>query len=296
MGWSFSLRIPGWHNAQLPDGESTVFYQVEVTVIAPDGSPRVRSIGRRFSNFLSLHNRLKEELGPQVLTGLDPPPKRALAGVNTHPPMIEQRRKELEKWLWKLMKRESIANSIMLAHFCELDSIRRTKPSSIVGDTDSEVLKHASSSPSRDVFFDTAHSLSGTSTPGSGSIIGGDPLPQKKSHPRPALHLESRRELQSLLSGIKQRLEGAYRDIEDASLTFEANEKGLQLMALEAEQLKSKGNWNASSSADVQEEQQLLKRTIEKVKRLEQHIDSLEGQLIRKDAYISELEKGGASR
>lgn len=67
-------------------------------------------------------------------------------------------------------------------------------------------------------------------------------------------------------------------------------------MALEAEQLKSKGNWNASSSADVQEEQQLLKRTIEKVKRLEQHIDSLEGQLIRKDAYISELEKGGASR
>ncbi len=44
-----------------------VFYQVEVTVLPPGGeAPRRRSIGRRFSSFVTLYKRLKE-VGAQSL-------------------------------------------------------------------------------------------------------------------------------------------------------------------------------------------------------------------------------------
>jgi hypothetical protein len=94
----------------------------------PQGEPRKRSVGRRFSSFVALHRRvsrhtlaalalcllakvwvlvltgltkaaarsrpkqpscksahhlqLREELGPAALRGLEPPPRRSLAGVN----------------------------------------------------------------------------------------------------------------------------------------------------------------------------------------------------------------------
>ena len=83
----------------------------------PQGEPRRRSVGRRYSSFVTLHRRvgaasqplgvlragvcachaltgrllrrlmhplaqLREELGPALLRGLDPPPRRSLAGVN----------------------------------------------------------------------------------------------------------------------------------------------------------------------------------------------------------------------
>ena len=57
-GWRFTLRVPSWSLAQLPDGEAAVFYQVEVTVLPPAGEPRKRSVGRRFSAFLVLHRRV----------------------------------------------------------------------------------------------------------------------------------------------------------------------------------------------------------------------------------------------
>lgn len=51
-------------------------------MLPPQGEPRRRSVGRRFSSFVTLYRRLREELGPGALRGLDPPPRRSLAGVN----------------------------------------------------------------------------------------------------------------------------------------------------------------------------------------------------------------------
>ncbi|RMZ52632.1 hypothetical protein APUTEX25_000751 [Auxenochlorella protothecoides] len=98
---------------------------MEVTVIPPDGPPRRRSVGRRFSNFTTLHQKLQEELGPATLTALDPPPKKTLAWVNQRPDLIEQRRWELEQWLWRLTEVPSIANSSAMYAFCELDTTAR---------------------------------------------------------------------------------------------------------------------------------------------------------------------------
>lgn len=36
--------------------------QLEVTVIPPEGPPRRRSVGRRYSNFLTLHKRVSREI------------------------------------------------------------------------------------------------------------------------------------------------------------------------------------------------------------------------------------------
>jgi hypothetical protein len=59
-----------------------------------------------------------------VLAGasLEPPPKRALLGVNRRPELVEQRRWELEQWIWRLMDIPQIASSVMMHHFCELES------------------------------------------------------------------------------------------------------------------------------------------------------------------------------
>ncbi|KAL4433954.1 hypothetical protein ABPG75_000395 [Micractinium tetrahymenae] len=127
-GWRYTLRVPSWSQAQLPDGETAVFYQVEVTVLPPQREPRKRSVGRRFSSFVTLFRRLREELGPAVMRGLDPPPRRSLQGVNRKPELVEQRRFELEQWLWRLTESPLIANSIMMFHFCELDAAARMRP------------------------------------------------------------------------------------------------------------------------------------------------------------------------
>jgi hypothetical protein len=71
-------------------------------------------------DFLCL--QLCEEIGAHRLAGLEPPPKRTLAGVNRRADLIEHRRWELEQWLWRLTEIPSVAHSVMLAHFCELDA------------------------------------------------------------------------------------------------------------------------------------------------------------------------------
>lgn len=60
-----------------------------------------------------------------MLTALDPPPKKSLAWVNQRPDLIEQRRWELEQWLWRLTEVPSIANSSTMYAFCELDTTAR---------------------------------------------------------------------------------------------------------------------------------------------------------------------------
>ena len=46
--------------------------------------------------FLSFSGQLREELGPRVMAGKSPPPKRALFGVSKSPEMVERRRRELQ--------------------------------------------------------------------------------------------------------------------------------------------------------------------------------------------------------
>lgn len=69
--------------------------------------------------------QLREEVGPKVLSGLDPPPKRSFSAVNKKPELIERRRWELEQWLWRLTEVPQVANSAMMFHFCELDAASR---------------------------------------------------------------------------------------------------------------------------------------------------------------------------
>ncbi len=42
-GWRYTLRVPSWSQAQLPDGETAVFYQVGAW------DPGRRSLGRSLS-------------------------------------------------------------------------------------------------------------------------------------------------------------------------------------------------------------------------------------------------------
>ena len=84
--------------------------------MAPDSQPS----SSRCQDFLRL--QLREEIGAHKLAGLEPSPKRTLAGINRRADLIEHRRWELEQWLWRLTEIPSVAQFVMLAPFCELDA------------------------------------------------------------------------------------------------------------------------------------------------------------------------------
>ena len=69
--------------------------------------------------------QLREELGPKAMEGREPPPRRALAGVNKRPDLIERRRRELEQWLWRLVADPELARSRPLNGFLELSDAAR---------------------------------------------------------------------------------------------------------------------------------------------------------------------------
>ena len=69
--------------------------------------------------------QLREELGPKAMEGREPPPRRALAGVNKRPDLIERRRRELEQWLWRLVADPELARSRPLNGFLELQDAAR---------------------------------------------------------------------------------------------------------------------------------------------------------------------------
>ncbi|KAK9834256.1 hypothetical protein WJX81_000497 [Elliptochloris bilobata] len=126
-GWKFSVTVPSWTQTTLENDEVVVFYRVEVRVLPPEGRgpERTRSVLRRFSHFTKLHARLRKELGPKAMEGREPPPRRALAGVNRRPDLIERRRRELEQWLWRLVADPELARSRPLNGFLELSDAAR---------------------------------------------------------------------------------------------------------------------------------------------------------------------------
>lgn len=81
---------------------------------------KARSVLRRFSHFMKLFDKLREELGARTMVGKEPPPKRTLVNVNKRPDLIEARRRELEQWLWRLVSDPLVARSVVLNKFLEL--------------------------------------------------------------------------------------------------------------------------------------------------------------------------------
>lgn len=99
-----------------------MFYRVEVRVQSAETTSvaKARSVLRRFSHFMKLFDKLREELGARTMVGKEPPPKRTLVNVNKRPDLIEARRRELEQWLWRLVSDPLVARSVVLNKFLEL--------------------------------------------------------------------------------------------------------------------------------------------------------------------------------
>ncbi len=69
--------------------------------------------------------QLREELGARAMAGREPPPRRALAGVNRRPDLVERRRRDLEQWLWRLVADPELARARPLNAFLELSDAAR---------------------------------------------------------------------------------------------------------------------------------------------------------------------------
>jgi hypothetical protein len=95
-------------------------YSVAVGVQALDGAKTRRTVERRFSDFVSLAERMRKELGKE----LPPlPPKQRLAPHDEA--FLHERRRALEAWVWSLMQDVEAAHSQSLISFLELQSARR---------------------------------------------------------------------------------------------------------------------------------------------------------------------------
>jgi len=99
-----------------------VFYLVQVGVQVGEGERSRLSVLRRFSDFRALHSALLQRHPPARVP--TPPQKHSLQRVNHSPALIEERRVELEQWLWKLLADTELAHSTPLVRFLELAAAR----------------------------------------------------------------------------------------------------------------------------------------------------------------------------
>ncbi|KAK9812098.1 hypothetical protein WJX73_006250 [Symbiochloris irregularis] len=251
-GWAFSASIPSWTQTTLEGDELVVFYRVEVKVLPPDknGAPRCRSVLRRFSHFKKLHGRLIEELGAARLQGLAPPRKGGFfATVNKQPALIERRRRELQEWLYALIRDPAIAHSRMLNNFLELaDAARfvqrhtRDMRESFTGTGTSSARPSDSYVPPR---LSEAPSFAGPPSARSTQTAAGGP-----PNMRLGLHVEQRGGLKKHVRALKQRLDRASADLQDAVEVIAAEREGKRqlvshLAALEARVSDNSGKRSA---------------------------------------------------
>lgn len=68
---------------------------------------------RRYSQFRELYEQLKAQL-PDVMRerGHAPPPKHALH-IGGQKEMLDRRKEELERWLWRLISKPDLARSLV---------------------------------------------------------------------------------------------------------------------------------------------------------------------------------------
>lgn len=189
-----------------------------------------------------------------ALTGLEPPPKHSLMAVNRRRELVEQRRWELERWLWRLTEVPRIANSHAMYSFCELDTAARAVgPSNRIDPLHQtaaprEAASGATTPPvstpppgtlsprslsarSNDILgtdallgtrqgSSTASQLSGHSSPNSRS-------PHRHSGPVPSsrelrltLHLEERTRLRRMVDSLGKSLAAAQEDLHGMLIDF----------------------------------------------------------------------------
>jgi len=128
-GWSFCVMIPSWvvlPEAKTADGSlinPTVFYRVQIGIQSPNGITAVRGILRRFSDFLKLSAALKRTFPKKRIPPA--PPKHSFLRINSSQSLLQERRRALEEWMWKVLSDVDISRSAPVASFIELEAAAR---------------------------------------------------------------------------------------------------------------------------------------------------------------------------
>lgn len=129
-GWSFCVMIPSWvvlPEAKTADGtliNPTVFYRVQIGIQSPNGITAVRGILRRFSDFLKLFAALKRTFPKKRIPPA--PPKHSFLRINSSQSLLQERRRALEEWMWKVFSDVDISRSAPVASFIELEAAARS--------------------------------------------------------------------------------------------------------------------------------------------------------------------------
>eukprot|EP00249_Psilotum_nudum_P020750 c27831_g1_i2 orf=759-2978(-) len=128
-GWSYCVMIPSWvvlPEAKATDGSfvnPTVFYHVQVGIQSMHGVSSMRTILRRFSDFLKLFTALKQSFPRKHLP--THPPKNSFLWINSSQSNLEERRHALGDWMAKLLTDIDISRSAPMASFLELEAAAR---------------------------------------------------------------------------------------------------------------------------------------------------------------------------
>lgn len=122
--------IPSWvvlPEAKTADGtliNPTVFYRVQIGIQSPNGITAVRGILRRFSDFLKLFAALKRTFPKKQIPPA--PPKHSFLRINSSQSLLQERRRALEEWMWKVFSDIDISRSAPVASFIELEAAVRS--------------------------------------------------------------------------------------------------------------------------------------------------------------------------
>jgi len=158
-GWSFCVMIPSWvvlPEAKTADGSlinPTVFYRVQIGIQSPNGITAVRGILRRFSDFLKLSAALKRTFPKKRIPPA--PPKHSFLRINSSQSLLQERRRALEEWMWKVLSDVDISRSAPVASFIELEAAARLAITEIneAEQSSSTSLSINSVKPSLDINF-----------------------------------------------------------------------------------------------------------------------------------------------
>ncbi|XP_031480135.1 PX domain-containing protein EREL1 isoform X2 [Nymphaea colorata] len=130
---------------------------VQIGIQSPEGVTSVRTILRRFSDFLKLFTTLKRVFPRKNLPS--PPPKHAFLRVNSSRVQLEERRSALEEWMGKLLSDIDLSRSVPVASFLDLEAAARSFFSG------SSLVKPQTSSAMLDYGSDNTYEASDLGTP-----------------------------------------------------------------------------------------------------------------------------------
>ncbi|KAJ3679141.1 hypothetical protein LUZ60_017152 [Juncus effusus] len=129
-GWSYCVTIPSWIMQSDPNSsnsaflKSVTFYRVHVGIQSPEGVSSSHGVLHRFSDFLSLYSSVKKMFPRKSIPVA--PSRKSLLNVNTDKMLLEERRRELEEWLTKLLSDIDISRSAPVASFLDLEAAVRS--------------------------------------------------------------------------------------------------------------------------------------------------------------------------